>query len=89
MSPEQKQLLRDALLTGLVDALPFSLPLATLRGIAKAAGFEMDALPLTAQLEYLTGKALVEVSRSDLSAGVQRWKATAAAVEYCEANHLV
>jgi hypothetical protein len=47
-----------------------------------------DAL-VEAHLHYLTGKELAALKSAPLSAGVKRWEATAAAVEYAEAEGLV
>jgi hypothetical protein len=88
MTPEQKQLLRDALLAGLVVSMPLSLPISTLQNIARAAGFEVARLELVAHLDYLTDKGFIKTGVDEVSAGVVRYKATAAAVEYCERSGL-
>lgn len=89
MTPEQKQLLRDALVAALVASAPYSLPLATLKGAAMAAGFKLTDAEVEQHLDYLTksGMASLSTARS-LSAGVQRWETTADGVNYCEANDL-
>ena len=89
MTAEQKKLLRDALVAALVAAAPLSLPLATLKNAAKAAGFRVDDDELAQHLHYLTGKNLALVKPEALSAGVKRWEATAEAVDYAEAEGLV
>lgn len=89
MSPEQKKLLRDALLASLVTMAPLSLPAATLKNAARAAGFRLAEEELARELDYLVGKDLVETKAEELSAGVTRWKATAAATDYCEREGLV
>jgi hypothetical protein len=88
MNPEQKQMLRDSLLAAMVVSIPLSLPLGTLRMTARAAGFGLDDDALEAHVDYLVEKGLAQMNRNELSAGVRRWKATAAAVDYCEANGL-
>lgn len=88
MTPEQKQLLRDALLAALVVAAPISLPLGTLLGTAKAAGFRVDGEALETHLDYLVKSGLASVRAERLSAGVRRWESTASAVDYCESQGL-
>lgn len=89
MTPEQKQMLRDSLLAALVASAPLSLPLATLRMSAKAAGFTLGDEELVAHLDYLVKKELAAVKAEALSAGAKRWECTAAAVDYCEGAGLV
>jgi hypothetical protein len=88
MNAEQKKLLRDALLAALVTMAPLSLPLATLRNAARAAGFRLEEEELARELDYLVGKGLVIEKAEELSAGATRWKATSAAVDYCEKEGL-
>lgn len=89
MNAEQKKLLRDALLAALVTMAPLSLPIATLKNAAKAAGFRLDDDELARELDYLSGKGLAAEKAEELSAAAKRWKATAAAVDYCERENLV
>ena len=89
MTPEQKELLRDALVTALVLQSPLSLPVGTLQGVARAAGFRIDAEELDREIQYLVEKGMAEKMPVKLSAGVKRWKSTAAAVDYCEEKGLV
>lgn len=89
MNPEQKKLLRDALLAALVTMAPLSLPGSTLKNAARASGFRLEDAELLRELDYLCGKGLVVESAEELSAAAKRWKATAAAVEYCERENLV
>lgn len=89
MNAEQKKLLRDALLAALVTMAPLSLPAATLKNAARAAGFRLEDDELARELDYLAGKGLAEEKTEELSAGAKRWKATAAAVDYCEREGLV
>lgn len=89
MTPEQKKLLRDALLASLVTMSPQTLPLATLHGAARAAGFRLTDAELLQHIDYLTESGLAAEKEERLSAGVKRWKATAAAVEHCEREGLV
>ena len=89
MTPEQKQMLRDALLAALVVSSPLSLPFATLRMTARAAGFSIDDTDLARHLDYLVKSNLAETKTERLSAGVTRWQSTAAGVDYCEGAGLV
>lgn len=89
MNAEQKEILRDALLAALVTMAPMSLPMATLQGTARAAGFKLDDAELAREIGYLVGKGMAEESAAKLSAGAKRWKSTAAAVDYCEEKGLV
>lgn len=88
MKAEQKKLLRDALVASLVAAAPVSLPLATLMGAARSAGFRIDEDELEAHLGYIEGKGLTRVTRETLSAGVRRWEATSDGVDYAESEGL-
>lgn len=90
MSPEQNQMLRDALVAALVVSSPLSLPLGTLRMTAKAAGFHVEEAALLGHIDYLVKKGLAKVNEpaKKLSA-VVRWESTAEAVDYCEAEGLV
>lgn len=88
MNPEQKKLLRDALVAALVAANPVSLPLETLRGAARSAGFSIDATTVEAEMHYLIGKGLAEPRSEELSAGVKRWIVTSAGVDYAEREGL-
>ncbi len=88
MKPEQKKLLRDALVAGLVTSTPVSLPIGTLMGLARSAGFKMDEAELEAHLSYIVGKGLAQVTTERLSAGVRRWSSTSDAVDYAEAEGL-
>ena len=88
MNADQKQMLRDALVAALVAAAPVSLPLATLRMAAKAAGFHLTDEELEANLDYVVKKDFAEITTAALSKAVRRWKSTAAAVDYCEENGL-
>ena len=86
MKPEQKKLLRDALVAALVTMAPLSLPLATLQGAAKAAGFSLSEADLLREMDYLVKSGMASVKTERLSAGVTRWEATAEAVNYAEAE---
>jgi len=90
MTPEQRKLLRDALVTALVTmGSQIGLNLATLKGAARAAGFVLDDEALAREIDYIVKRGLAELKPVKLSAGVQRWTCTADAVEYCEAEGLV
>jgi hypothetical protein len=89
MNATQKELLRDALVAALVTMSPMSLPLATLQGTARAAGFRLEDPELLREIEYLVGKGMAELVKTKLSAGLQRWKSTADATDYCEEKGLI
>lgn len=89
MTPEQKKLLRDALLAALVTMSPQSMPVATLQNVARQAGFRVSDVELLQHLDYLVKSGMAELKPVKLSAGVKRWESTAAAVEYCEGEGLV
>lgn len=89
MNAEQKELLRDGLIAGLVTMSPQSLPLRTLQQVAKAAGFQLELPELEREVEYLVGKGMAEQVPVKMSAGVKRWKATAEATDYIEEKGLV
>lgn len=79
-------LLRRAILLQLEAASPASLPMDTL-----SAGLEISALPsdaetLSAALDYLFQKGLVEISRSRISSGHIRAKLTAEGRDYLESG---
>lgn len=89
MNPEQKQILRDALLAALVVSAPISLPLATLAATARAAGFRLTPDEVEREIDYLVKRGFAKIPDGrKLSAGVKRWESTADAVDYCEAEWL-
>lgn len=90
MTPEQKKMLRDALLAALVATAPGTLPFAGLRAAARAMGFA--ALPdgeLAREIDYLIKRGLATSAPDPISAAVTRYSATAAATDYCETEGLV
>lgn len=89
MNPEQKQLLRDALVAALATMGDLGCNLATLRGTARAAGFVINDNETMLHLSYIKGKGLAEQSTASLSAAACRWKITAAGTDYAEANLLI
>ena len=89
LRPEQKKLLRDALVAALAVASPLSLPLPTLRGAAKAAGFAIEEADLLPHLKYLVDTGFARQQAERLSAAVQRWEVTAEGTEYAEREGLV
>ena len=91
MTPDQRKLLRDALVTALVTMgrSQIGLNLATLKGAARAAGFLLDDEALARELDYLVQRGLAAEKPVKLSAGAKRWISTADAFEYCEAEGLV
>ena len=60
MTPDQKQLLRDALVATLAMAGDLGCNLATLRNAAKAAGFVVGENEAMLHLTYITGKGYAE-----------------------------
>ncbi len=89
MNPEQKLLLRHALLRQLAAAAPASLPPATLRHGAALAGFRLDEAQLQAELDYLAGKNLLEIVPAALSRALPRARLTAAGRDYLEGENLL
>ncbi len=89
MTPEQRLLLRHALLRQLAAAAPASLPLATLQQGATLAGFSLEEERLRAELDYLAGKNLAALTPAALSAGLLRVALTSAGRDYLEAEKLV
>jgi len=89
MSPEQHLLLRHALLRQLAAAAPASLPPGTLLHGALLAGFRLSADALAAELDYLAGKNLLQITPAALSHGLPRARLTAAGRDYLEAEHLL
>jgi hypothetical protein len=65
------------------------LPPATLLHGAALAGFRIDEQTLQAELAYLEGKHLMQITPSALSRGLARAQLTAAGRDYLEAEHLV
>jgi hypothetical protein len=88
MSPEQHLLLRHAILRQLAAAAPASLPPATLLHGVLLAGFRIADDALAAELDYLAGKNLLEITLAALSRGLPRARLTAAGRDYLEAEHL-
>lgn len=90
MNPEQRKLLRDALVTALVTmGSHIGLNLAVLKGAARAAGFVLDDEALARELDYIVKRGLAEEKSVKLSAGARRWISTADGVEYAESEGLV
>jgi hypothetical protein len=89
MNSTQRLLLRHAILLQLAAAAPASLPPATLLHGVTLAGFRMDEQGLQAELAYLVGKNLVQITPSALSQGLTRAQLTAAGRDYLEAEHLI
>ncbi len=89
MNAEQRLLLRQALLLQLAAAAPASLPPATLRHGAALAGFRLDEAQLPAELDYLAGKNLLEITPAALSRGLPRARLTATGRDYLEAENLL
>ena len=89
MNPTQRLLLRHAILLQLAAAAPASLPPATLLHGAALAGFRIDEPALQAELAYLVGKNLAQITPAALSHGLPRTQLTAAGRDYLEAEHLI
>ena len=88
MNPSQRLLLRQAILLQLAAASPASLPPATLQHGAALAGFRIDEQTLQAELAYLAGKNLLQITPSALSQGLTRALLTSAGRDYLEAENL-
>ena len=89
MTPEQKLLLRHALLRQLAAAAPASLPPATLLHGAALAGFRLDEPQLQVELDYLAGKNLLAIVPAALSRALPRARLTAAGRDYLEEENLL
>ena len=87
MNATQRLLLRHAILLQLAAASPASLPPATLLHGVSLAGFRIDDPQLLAELAYLAGKNLVQITPSALSQGLSRAHLTAAGRDYLEAEN--
>jgi hypothetical protein len=88
MTPEQRLLLRHALLRQLAAAAPASLPLATLQQGAALAGFTLGDDLLRVELDYLAGKGLAAMASATLSPALVRVVLTSAGRDYLEAQSL-
>jgi hypothetical protein len=89
MNPSQRLLLRHAILLQLAAAAPASLPPATLLHGVALTGFRLDEPGLQAELAYLVGKNLVQITPAALSQGLARAQLSAAGRDYLESEHLV
>ena len=88
MNAEQRLLLRHAILRQLAAAAPASLPPATLLHGVALAGFRLDEEALRAELDYLAGKNLLEITPAALSHGLPRARLTAGGRDYLEGEGL-
>jgi len=84
MSPEQRKLLRDALMRALLTLAPLGVSFDTLKGTAKAAGFAIGDDALNREIDYIVKRGLAEPVKVKLSSAALRWTTTADGVEYCE-----
>jgi hypothetical protein len=89
MSPEQRLLLRHALLRQLAAAAPATLPPATLLHGAALAGWVLAPAELATELAYLAGKGLAQLTPAALSPGLTRAHLTPAGRDYLEAENLL
>jgi hypothetical protein len=89
MNPEQRLLLRHAILRQLAAAAPAALPPATLLHGVALAGFRIDEALLQTELAYLADKYLLEIAPAALSHGLPRARLTAPGRDYLEAEHLL
>jgi hypothetical protein len=89
MSPEQKKLLRDALLAALVVTAPLTMPYARLKAAAREMGFRPEDAELEREIDYLHKRGFLTITADPMSAGIRRYGSTAAATDYCEAEGLV
>ncbi len=83
MTPNQKQILRSNLLRQL-ETVRRGLPLDTLRAGALQGGFNVPALTVAEQLDWLVGKGYAAEARADYSDVVQIWKITEAGIEFLD-----
>ncbi len=90
MTPEQKKLLRDALLAALVSTAPGTLPFAGLKAAARNMGFKtISDEDLSREMDYLVKRGMVACTPDPMSKAVMRYESTAEATDYCEAEGLV
>ena len=86
MTPEQTEIYRKNILRQL-DACRVPLLGAALLNGLKWGGFEStDAAEMELEIAYLVEKGFVRVVPDQISAGVRRYKITAAGIEFMEAN---
>lgn len=83
MTPEIRQLFRQALIKGLAAAGAFGLALSHLRLALRAEGFtEITDKDILDGLDYLIGKGLVASIVKPISPELGRWKITSAGFDY-------
>lgn len=88
MKPEQREMLRHALLQGADLAKPRALALELARLTAVRFGFRPEDAELEAELAYLTEKGFLAREERAISPALAGWKITAAGRDYLEAQGL-
>ena len=88
MNADEKQYLRNNLLTALSAVSPVSLPISTIVQRTHLAGFNVGRDEVERELAYLAGKGYVAQSPAELSRGINRYRLTAEGIDYLEANGL-
>ncbi len=89
MTPEQKELLRHAILLQLEAASPASLPADTIFQGVKLAGHSIGREILSKEMQYLGGKALLKETQKTITKGARRYQLTADGIDYLEEQGLV
>lgn len=83
MSPEERELLRLALLRVLdTNRTAFGLPAPALGLQIRRFGFQVDPAELTVELEYLLDKGLVALKDKVISPENRAWRLTAAGRDF-------
>ena len=89
MIPEQKELLRHAILLQLEAASPASLPADTILQGVKLAGHRIGSEILSKELQYLGGKELLREALKTITKSARRYLLTAAGIDYLEEQGLI
>ena len=89
LTAEQKELFRSTLLRILAEIYPCSLTISAIAEGVQIAGFRSREDEVLAACSYLKEKGLLEEDTSELSAALERFKASDKGVQYAEANFLI
>jgi hypothetical protein len=90
MDQTQRALMRNTLLIQLHDAAPSAVPVGTLWQGAKLAGFdEVSQRDVERELGFAVDKGEAEAVPHAQSAGLKRWRLTAAGRDFLESEGLV
>ncbi len=89
MTPEQKELLRHAILLQIEAASPASLPADTILQGVKLAGHRIGREILSKELQYLGGKGLLKEKPKTITKSARRYQMSADGIDYLEEQGLV